>query len=1573
MELGRHKSFADRYFMGSLDELMIVPTTVSAEQLQPLMHSSWPMIDVSAPFVPYSAAPQSTQLVSGATAVNSFATTSQHRFDQEIEAALELQAALTYPVVDPHASDLEIFIPFEDGPGSMVIDNLINYPNATSYIDREAHCLLATTCPTLGLRGQVDRAAYFDGHDDYLYLDTRELGSDGPSDIRTIAAWVNAERGTLLDLRFGSTSHWMTLDMNQFELFFANTRHTVNFELPRNEWFHLALTIDNSDVVRVYVNGAEVASGSADLISDWEGAWGYIGSSRYGHKHLQGYLDDLRVYSVPLSTTAVDNLYQTSAPLMRFEFDEDDNATRFTDNSIHEAIGVPRMAQCRTLTIDALTVNSLSDAPATLFLEIDETRLLAMPDLTAGSTPDVAGLATVFCGTQTLAVQTVLDGVENELGTVSLNADNAGNDSQTFSQGEDAITVAWSISAETIHQPSPAPGTQGRIANGALFDGKSYIRVDNATAPNALTNNFTIMAWVRPEIVGGTNIQRIIAAGIDNSTDGYSFAIEDGKLMFHAQGVAKYLSDVALAPDRWQHIAVVFDSDNDAHFYLDGQHKQTLNGTAPVNINTDDPLFIGARINNSGNLVQAYRGMIDELAVYGRGLTQAEMFGLYLRELRWYRDTASTLLTIDSDAPSIALLSDAVYRPNGLIQLVVTTSDVTSDVTLLDFGLKAPSDGAFTWQGATPCADSGGGAWCPTFDSGELGGEGQYDVQFRAVDAVGNETLSSIYTLYVDATPPVAAGSYSGQWLQPTSEDLDEMRWTFSLSGTLSDPNLATSPGIAGSGIATDTLKIELINNLNGRYADGLQSAAQNGSTWSIDYEMRGIRPQGVYTIVASLADQVGNTATIPIGTIKLDERPPTVDLNSWEMPTSVITEPITIAGTAHDVADWSDEIVAHHFEEASGATIFYNAANSHYYTPTHSTCTTCPTAGQTGRFGRGVQFDGVDDRIDLSLTRDPAAQPFTVSIWFNLANLDSTRTILQQLDGNGMGRTWLYVESSNGKLQTHLGGSVLAGQTTVTTGEWHHAAVRYDGTTVSLYLNGQLEATHTGTLESADGTIQLGVNKTNGNRLLGTLDEFILFDRALTVEEIVALSQQEMSGIDQVEIALSPQTFEESWRNASLGWEPAILHDPDQPMSGWEYPLPTGLEGFYDITVRAVDDFGNIGRNQTVWRGLIDLIDPYIHITATHVFSNSIPQTLSTLTVSDFLLDASSYVLPCDSADLVTLYYDNVALPYNGIPYQVTATCRVAGHQAEYTARVCDLVGHCASVTLNPATAETTVTRPVSSGNSYLFDFTGVEIEVVDDGGCLGSISVEVVSAVHPNDTDDIQDRYWRITPTGCTTGFSINLTLPSLTDEGNEELCRYDTDAGFWECGVHSRANGKVTRNGVTQFSDWTVANGTPTLVELVSFEVTVSAENSVEIRWETAAEIDHAGFNIYRRNAATRDEWTKVNDQLIAARGTLAQGATYQISDSDVPAGKWEYLLEDVETDGDTRIHLDEIATVIVGPPTAVTLRVQSAHAAISLVLSLNMLLLSSLTLGLFLKRQNAKSAWIPCAFAALSRLF
>ena len=94
-------------------------------------------------------------------------------------------------------------------------------------------------------------------------------------------------------------------------------------------------------------------------------------------------------------------------------------------------------------------------------------------------------------------------------------------------------------------------------------------------------------------------------------------------------------------------------------------------------------------------------------------------------------------------------------------------------------------------------------------------------------------------------------------------------------------------------------------------------------------------------------------------------------------------------------------------------------------------------------------------------------------------------------------------------------------------------------------------------------------------------------------------------------------------------------------------------------------------------------------------------------------------------------------------------------------------------------------------------------------------------------------------------------------------------------------------------------------PTLVTLVSFTATRYG-NSVELYWETASEIDNAGFHLWRSDEES-GPYTRITTQLIPAKGGISWGAEYYHADGNVVSGiSYFYRLEDIDFSGDSTFH-------------------------------------------------------------------
>jgi hypothetical protein len=94
-------------------------------------------------------------------------------------------------------------------------------------------------------------------------------------------------------------------------------------------------------------------------------------------------------------------------------------------------------------------------------------------------------------------------------------------------------------------------------------------------------------------------------------------------------------------------------------------------------------------------------------------------------------------------------------------------------------------------------------------------------------------------------------------------------------------------------------------------------------------------------------------------------------------------------------------------------------------------------------------------------------------------------------------------------------------------------------------------------------------------------------------------------------------------------------------------------------------------------------------------------------------------------------------------------------------------------------------------------------------------------------------------------------------------------------------------------------------PTVIVLEYFAAWPDAA-SIQVLWETASEIDNAGFNLWR-STSPDEGFVRLNANLIPGQGGPTQGASYAYQDADVTAGvTYYYKLEDVNIYGQGTLH-------------------------------------------------------------------
>ncbi len=168
-----------------------------------------------------------------------------------------------------------------------------------------------------------------------------------------------------------------------------------------------------------------------------------------------------------------------------------------------------------------------------------------------------------------------------------------------------------------------------------------------------------------------------------------------------------------------------------------------------------------------------------------------------------------------------------------------------------------------------------------------------------------------------------------------------------------------------------------------------------------------------------------------------------------------------------------------------------------------------------TGKLKGALQFDGVDDFVDLGSGSSLNMQNMTVSAWIKGNTLASNMFILTR-------GTSTQVEAANGyyfRMNDPTNLQCLAGQGTgngfasavstgnlITGGVWHHAVCVIGAGNVKIYIDGVLNATvslSTTSLTNSGNTFIAGNNQGAGTYFKGTIDEVKVYNRTLTASEI--------------------------------------------------------------------------------------------------------------------------------------------------------------------------------------------------------------------------------------------------------------------------------------------------------------------------------------------------------------------------------------------------------------------------------------------------------------------------------------
>jgi len=302
-----------------------------------------------------------------------------------------------------------------------------------------------------------------------------------------------------------------------------------------------------------------------------------------------------------------------------------------------------------------------------------------------------------------------------------------------YNQGAGDIIerVSGAVNLTTFNAP---PIVAGIINNASSFDGIN-MHDRNDTGFNTQIRAFSL--WFKPDnnITTSTGPQTIINLRGD---DAYGIRIGDatgvcsGEIITFMTATARTCwANTTLQGGHWYHLVANYNGTNSYELWLDGiKLSYTSSGTMSVITTTE---FTIARDRSAGG-VCFYDGTVDEIALWNRSLTQAEITQLYNNGLGITYNKNP-----DSTPPNISI----VYPPNNTnsSNFNLNVNFTVSDNVAISSCWWTDDNGATNTSNPT-CLNLTG-AWV----------EGINNVTIYVNDTSNNVNFSSV-SFRIDATPP---------------------------------------------------------------------------------------------------------------------------------------------------------------------------------------------------------------------------------------------------------------------------------------------------------------------------------------------------------------------------------------------------------------------------------------------------------------------------------------------------------------------------------------------------------------------------------------------------------------------------------------------------------------------------------------------------------------------------------------------------------------------------------------------------------------------------------------------------
>ncbi len=974
--------------------------------------------------------------------------------------------------------------------------------------------------------GEIGQAFRLDGKDSTIKIPASSTLNVGQAGGLTLEAWIKPDdvtkqapifewNGSVLGAHFWNYPAPGQLFANLIDT--AGSYHILNSSpgvLTAGVFQHIALTYDKaSGLATLYHNGLAVAQQNFGSFTPQTSHDLYFGQ-RPGDRRYAGVIDETALYNRALSGAEIGAIYLAGASGKCGI-----NQAAPQISSFAPATGIPGTV----VTINGSSLGGLLEVRFGTVPAKDFRVNAAGTQITATTSADVAtGLITVKTvagqASSATAFTVVLpDCVPAPAGLVGW-----------WRAEGDAANSSGDAIGELHNGISFASGQVGQAFN---LDGvDDFVGTTLDVQPSAMPST-TWEAWVYPTRINFNGRQQIFSS--DDSGWDRSLLIEANTGNFGVfTGTSEVWQPVAVTPNAWQHIALVYKAD-DIEFYKDGVRYSR--GAAAVGQSTGYKLQIG---RNPG-FGEYFQGKIDEVSIYDRALSASDIQAIYAAG-RTGKCSSSP------NAGSYALARIEVNRTFGSAGLAAVSTNpaqetlgagVRSFVLGWNFKWPDPTSGpnrnissATTTMTQLPSSvDPGasatfGATMAGSWDTTGYGVDRDHTIslsgaagtnQFSNVGDPSSVQTGQFGTTNTVIVPEPVNGEISlvvdaGLRFGGDHTGAMTIKFVYAKSATPTAPRLALSATQLSFGKVTagQNSELTIVVTNTGTAALTIASGVSSNRAFVVT------SPAFPVSVAAGAAQTLRvrfapSTIGAQTGSLILTSNDPieptvSISLSGEGIDTTIgncVTAPAGLVGWWRGEGDAKDSI---------------GTANGQLANVTFA----------SGKVGQAFVFSGNNASVTMADSAALRPAKLTVETWVRFESVEPASTgasyvyLLSKDLGTGghffTSYSFLkeraagvdYLDFRYASLDAEYG---LQSKTVVSPGVTYHLAATFDGGIAKLYVNGVLEDTISlpgFTLAYDASPLRFGVaaNPVAVNKFQGSLDEVSLYNRALSATEIASI-----------------------------------------------------------------------------------------------------------------------------------------------------------------------------------------------------------------------------------------------------------------------------------------------------------------------------------------------------------------------------------------------------------------------------------------------------------------------------------